>query len=95
MTKKELIRIISSQTGYEQKVVNEVINVYTDTILNELQAKHSFRFDRLGTLWYINSVSRNGFNPFNRKHEVFKGKNKIKLVPSKWLAKMLNPSKED
>lgn len=95
MTKKELIRRICQQTGYGQNMVKEVVNVYTDIIINELQEKRSFRFERLGTLWFIESMRRRGFNPFSRKHEVFDGKNRIKFVPSKGMERLLNPTKEE
>lgn len=95
MIKRQLIRVVSLKTGYEQEIVDKVIDAYAEVILYELQQKRSFRLRCLGTLRYIVSDSRNGFNPMKRQKEVFKGRNKIKFIPTKGLAKLLNPAEKN
>lgn len=93
MIKKEIIKAVCLQTGCKQDVVEKVIEAYTAFIINRLLEKCSFRMNRLGTLRYVNATSRNGYNPVTKEMVAFDGKNRIKFIPSKRLANMLNPQK--
>jgi len=93
MIKKEIIKAVCLQTGCKQKVVENVIEAYTAFIATKLLERCSFRMKDLGTLRYISAISRNGYNPTAKKTEAFEGKNRIKFIPSKRLANMLNPQK--
>lgn len=95
MIKKEIIKAVCLQTGCKQEVVEKVIEAYTAFIATKLLERCSFRMKDLGTLRYISATSRNGYNPTTREREAFNGKNKIKFIPSKGLAKLLNQVKED
>lgn len=93
--KKEVITRVCKQAKCRRKEAEDIINAYTDIMIEELKEKHSFRIKRLGTLRHLHSLPRNGFNPVRQKNEVFKGKNKIKFTPSVTMAKLLNPPEED
>lgn len=93
MIKKEIIKAVCLQTGCKQEVAEKVIEAYTNLIINRLLERCSFRMKGLGTLWYIGATSRNGYNPVTKERETFNGKNKIKFIPSKGMAKLLNPPK--
>ncbi|WP_363163359.1 HU family DNA-binding protein [uncultured Bacteroides sp.] len=59
-----------------------------------MQRKKSVQLRLFGTLRYVNAIVRGGYNPLKMKREVFKGKNKIKFIPSKVLNNILNKPKE-
>lgn len=93
--KREIITRVCKRAKCKRKEATEIINAYTDVIIEELKEKRSFRIERLGTLRYVRSMPRNGFNPLRRRKEVFIGKNKIRFTPSAGMEKMLNPCKGD
>lgn len=93
--KKEIITRVCKQAKCRRKEAEDIINAYTDIMIEELKEKHSFRIKRLGTLRHLHSLPRNGFNPVRQKNEVFKGKNKIKFTPSKAMAELLNLPEDD
>lgn len=95
MTHKELIVAICKRTGYSKAVVEIIISAYIDIAINEFKMKHSVQLRLFGTLRYINAIMREGYNPIKQKREVFKGKNKIKFIPSKALANILNKPEEN
>lgn len=95
MRKKELIDRIGEQTGIKKAMINAVLTAFFKIIFYELCQQHSIRIGNLGTLRYVQSISRNGFNPLKQRLEVFKGKNKIKFIPSKGLGRIINPAEED
>lgn len=95
MTHKELIVEISCKTGYKREVVERIMVAYIDVAINEFEKKKSVQLRQFGTLRYVHAIMRKGYNPLKMRQEVFKGKNKIKFIPSKGLAKLLNPAKED
>lgn len=92
--KREIIARVCKRTKCKKKDAKDIINAYTDIIVEELKGKHSFRIEHLGILRYVHSLPRNGFNPIKQQNEVFKGKNKIKFIPSRTLDKVLNVPEE-
>lgn len=90
MTHRELIVAISYKAGYKIEVVEKVINAYMDVSIKEFKKKNSIKLREFGTLRYVNAIVRKGYNPFKRKQEVFKGRNKIKFIPSEALDKLIN-----
>lgn len=92
--KREIITEVCKRVKCKRKEADGIINAYTDVIIEELKEERSFRIERLGTLQYVRSQPRNGFNPLKQKKEVFIGRNKIKFTPSKAMAKLLNPSED-
>lgn len=95
MKKKEIVDRISVQTGIRKQIISAVLKAYKDIVLEELYLRHSIRIENIGTLRFVQSISRNGFNPLRQKLELFKGKNKIKFIPSKGLDRMINPREEN
>lgn len=95
MTQKELIVAISRKTGYKAEMVENIMAAYIDISIKEFMKKRSIRIRRFGTLRYIQAIVHNGYNPIKGKNEVFKGRNKIKFIPSKMLDKVLNIQEED
>lgn len=95
MKGKEILDRISLQTGIKKQIVSTVLTAYKDILLAELQQRKSIRIERIGTLKFVQAVSRKGFNPLRQKLEVFKGKNKIKFIPSKALDRIMNPMEDD
>lgn len=95
MKKKDIVDRISVQTGIKKQIISAVLKAYKDIVFEELHQHHSVRIENIGTLRFVQSVSRNGFNPLRQKLELFKGKNKIKFIPSKGLDRMINPGEEN
>lgn len=95
MTQKELIVAISRKTGYKAEMVENIMAAYIDIAIKEFMKKRSVRLRQLGTLRYVQAIMHNGYNPVKGRHEVFKGRNKIKFIPSKMLDKVLNMQEED
>lgn len=95
MTQKELIVAISRKTGYKAEIVGSIITAYIDIALKEFMCKRSIRLRQLGTLRYVQAIMHNGYNPVKGRHEVFKGRNKIKFIPSRMLDKVLNMQEEN
>lgn len=95
MKRKEILERISLQTGIKKQIVSAVLTAYKDILLAELQQRKSIRMERIGTLKFVQAASRNGFNPLRQKLEVFKGKNKIKFIPSRVLDRIMNPVEDD
>lgn len=95
MTQKELIVAISRKTGYKAEMVENIMAAYIDIAIKEFMKKRSIRLRQLGTLRYVQAIMHNGYNPVKGRHEVFKGRNKIKFIPSKMLDKVLNIQEED
>jgi len=93
--KKEVITRVCKQAKCRRKEAEDIINAYTDIMIEELKEKHSFRIKRLGTLQHVRSQPRNGFNPLKQKKEVFISRNKIKFTPSKAMAELLNLPEND
>lgn len=94
MTHKEIIAAISYRTGYKIEVVERIIAACIEVSIKEFGKKNSIQFRQFGTLRYVHAIMRRGYNPLKRKPEVFKGKNKIKFIPSKALDKLINMPKE-
>lgn len=95
MKKKDIVNRISVRTGIKKQMISTVLKAYKDIVLEELHLRHSIRIENIGTLKFVQSISRNGFNPLRQKPEFFKGKNKIKFSPSKGLDRMINPKEEN
>lgn len=95
MTQKELIAEISRKTGYKAEMVENIIVAYIYIAIKEFKKKRSIQLRQLGTLRYVQAIVHNGYNPVKGKHEVFKGRNKIKFIPSRALDKTLNVPEED
>lgn len=93
--KREIVTRVCVRAKCKRKEADDIINAYTDVMIEELKEKRPFRIERLGTLQYVRSQPRNGFNPLKQKKEVFIGRNKIKFTPSAAMAKLLNPPQED
>lgn len=93
--KREIITKVCKRVKCKRKEADDIINAYTDVIIEELIERRSFRIERLGTLQHVRSQPRNGFNPLKQKKEVFKGRNKIKFTPSKAMAELLNLPEDD
>lgn len=95
MNHKEIIVAISYKTGYKMEIVEKVIAAYIDISIKEFKQKNSIHLRGFGTLRYVYAIMRKGYNPIKRRREIFKGKNRIKFIPSKVLDKTLNvPDKE-
>ena len=95
MTQKELIVEISRKTGYKAEMVENIMAAYIDIAIKEFMKKRSIRLRQLGTLRYVQAIMHNGYNPVKGRHEVFKGRNKIKFIPSKMMDKVLNMQEEN
>ncbi|MFQ7730556.1 MAG: HU family DNA-binding protein [Bacteroides fragilis] len=95
MTQKELIVAISRKTGYKAEMVENIMAAYIDIAIKEFMKKRSIRLRQLGTLRYVQAIMHNGYNPVKGRHEVFKGRNKIKFIPSRMLDKVLNMQEEN
>lgn len=93
--KREIIAEVCKRAKCKRKEADSIINAYTDVMIEELKEERSFRIERLGTLQYVRSQPRNGFNPLRQKKEVFIGRNKIKFTPSKAMAELLNLPEDD
>lgn len=93
--KREIIIEVCKRAKCKRKEADSIINAYTDVMIEELKERRSFRIERLGTLQYVRSQPRNGFNPLKQKKEVFIGRNKIKFTPSKVMAELLNLPEDD
>ena len=87
--KREIITKVCKRVKCKRKEADDIINAYTDVIIEELTGRRSFRIERLGTLQHVRSQPRNGFNPLKQKKEVFISRNKIKFTPSKAMAELL------
>ncbi|WP_417190425.1 HU family DNA-binding protein [Bacteroides sp.] len=95
MTHRELIVAISYKAGYKIEVVEKIIDAYIDISIKEFKKKHSIKLREFGTLRFVHAIMRKGYNPLKMKQEIFKGKNKIKFIPSKALDKLINTPEED
>lgn len=95
MTHKELIVAISYRAGYKIEVVERIIAACIEVSIKEFGKKNSIQFRKFGTLRYVHAIMRKGYNPLRMRQEVFKGKNKIKFIPSKGLDKIINPTMEE
>lgn len=93
--KREIITKVCKRVKCKRKEADDIINAYTDVIIEELTGRRSFRIERLGTLQHVRSQPRNGFNPLKQKKEVFISRNKIKFTPSKAMAELLNLPEND
>ena len=58
MKKKEIVDRISVQTGIKKPIISAVLKAYKDIVLEELHLRHSIRIDNIGTLRFVQSVSR-------------------------------------
>lgn len=95
MTQKELIVEISRKTGYKAEMVENIMAAYIDIAIKEFMKKRSIQLRQLGTLRYVQAIVHNGYNPVKGRREVFKGRNKIKFIPSRMLDKVLNMQEEN
>ena len=94
MTYKELIVAISHKTGYKTEMVEKIMAACMDISIKEFKNRNSIQLRQFGTLRYVCAIMRKGYNPVRMRQEVFKGKNKIKFIPSKALDKLINTPKE-
>lgn len=95
MKKQEIVNRIYLRTGIKKDIINAVLSAYKEVFLEEFHQRRSIRIEGIGTLRYVQSISRNGFNPLRQRLEVFKGKNKIKFIPSRLLDRVINPKEEN
>ena len=67
MTKKELGEVLAEKLGISQADAEEVIEAFTDTIINGLKRGEKMNVSGLGTFDLVRRAERTGINPQTRK----------------------------
>lgn len=71
MTKIELIKELSKATGFKYKKVRTIIDSFANNIRTNLIKGEKISLRNWGYFKLNKRQSRNSFNPFTKKHEVF------------------------
>lgn len=80
MTREEIITAISVKTGYEKKVVKNVMTEYENILLVDLAESHETKIGIIGKIKITERAERVGLNPITKERVI---------IPSKLVPKFL------
>ena len=85
MNKKELVELVSTETGFQRKDVGKVLDSIVDTIKTSLKKDEKVQIFGFGTFEVVKRAARTGINPRTKEKIKIAAKKATKFKPAKEL----------
>jgi DNA-binding protein HU-beta len=85
MNKKQLVEVVSGETGFRQKDVSSVLDCIVDTIKGNLKKGEKVQLFGFGTFEVVERAARTGINPRTKEKIKIAAKKATKFKPAKEL----------
>lgn len=90
MTKQEFIGLAASQFNLKKTEVEEVYNLFIESIKSELKEEGTFKIPGIGTLNRVTRASREGRNPQTGEKIIIPEKKTVTFKVAKELKELIN-----